>query len=183
MARPADAPVPPFGATRDGVTGLVPEARLLPGDLVPVGKYGVTEAQVDAWVVELTDVVAMTLDGWERLDNTPVLATAADGTVLTVLVEGDRDRLLGSARTVVHNGAASYLEAARHPERAAVNDTSYAAVLWARYTDGLTRLADWLTARLADLEAGDTPEPVVGELAGGTAYSFPAPLFGDLLPF
>ena len=178
MARAAAAPVAPFGATRAGVTALVPEAKLVPGDgpLAP-GQYGVTEAQVDAWVDELSESVAMTLDGWERLSVVDTLA--ADGT--TILVVSDRARFLGSARTLVHNGAASYLEAARHPERAAVNDTSYAAVLWARYTEGLDRLAGWLTKRLEDPQAGDETEPE--DVNGGAVYSFPTPLVGDGLRF
>lgn len=177
MARAADAPVAPFGATRAGVTALVPEAKLVPGDgPLVAGQYGVTEAQVDAWVDELSESVAMTLDGWERLSVVDTLA--ADGT--TILVVSDRERFLGSARTLVHNGAASYLEAARHPERAAVNDTSYAAVLWARYTDGLDRLAAWLLRRLEDPDADVTPEP---DLHAGPLHNFPTPLIGDGLRF
>lgn len=180
MARAADAPVAPFGATRAGVTALVPEARLIAGDgPVPAGKYGVTEGQVDAWVDELSDSVALRLDGWERLTNVAVTEDV-DG-VTTVLIAGDRDRLVGHARTLVHNAAASYLEAARHPERANnVNDTSYAAVLWERYRAGLEDLVGWLEVRLAAPETGDTPEPAASAAA---AYSFPAPLFGDALRF
>lgn len=175
MARTATAPVPPFGATRAGVLSLTPEAKLIAGDTVPDGRYGVTEAQVDAWLDELTDAVTMTLDGWEALDDTPTLA--GDGT--TVLVDGDRTRLIGAARTIVHNGAASYLEAARHPERATVNDTSYAAVLWARYTAGLDRLSAWLTRRLEQPEPGDDAAVELG----ASAFSFPTPLVGDGLRF
>lgn len=175
MPRPADEPVVPFGATRLGVTGLVPEARLIPGDVLPVGKYGVTEAQVDRWLDELSGDVAVRLDGWERLSNDPVL----DG--ITVLIDGDRDRLKAWAAGVIHNGAASYLEAARHPERAGVNDTSYAAVLWDRYTTGLDKLDAWLTKRLDDLETGDE---LPGDVdADGPGYYFPTPLIGDSLRF
>lgn len=177
MARAADAPVAPFGATRAGVTGLVPEARLVPGDVLVVGKYGVTEAQVDRWLDELSGDVSVALDGWERLSNAPALAE--DG--VTVLVTGDRDRVKAWAAGVVHNGAASYLEAARHPERAAVNDTSYAAVLWDRYTAGLDKLTTWLAGRLADLDAGDVEEPSLEH--AGPAFYFPTPLIGDRLRF
>jgi hypothetical protein len=174
---PTEAEVLQFGASVAGVAALVPEARLYAGPMPPPeGTYAITVTQVAAWVDELTDAVAMVLDGWERLDDTAVLAD--DG---TVLVLGDRSRLLGSARTIIHNGAASYLEAARHPERAAVNDTSYAAVLWARYTEGLDRLAGWLTRRLEDPQAGDEPEPE--DVNGGALYSFPTPLVGDGLRF
>jgi len=177
MAREPDAPVAPFGATRDGVTGLVPEARLVPGDVVVDGRYGVTEAQVDRWLDELSGDVSVRLDGWERLTDVDTLAEDN----VTVLVEGDRTRLRAWAAGVIHNGAASYLEAARHPERAGVNDTSYAAVLWDRYTAGLDKVAAWLEKRLDAIEAGDTAEPAV-EL-GGIGYSFPEPLFGDRLRF
>ena len=168
MARAADEPVIPFGATRAGVTGLVPEARLVAGDgPIPEGRYGVTEAQVDRWLDELSGAVAVEADGWERLSN--IAVTDEDGT--TVVLEGDRDRFVIMARDVVHNGAASYLEAARHPERA--------AVMWARYVDGLARLTAWLTKRLANPAAGDEDELATG----GAVYSFPAPLVGDELRF
>lgn len=160
------APVDPFGASAQGAIDLVPEARIRTGPPV-AGQYGVTIAQVQAWVEELTGVLGMTLDGWERLSDSP-----EDGQPTS-----DREDLASYARTVIHNGAASYLEAARHPERAGVNDTSYAAVLWARYLEGLDRLTGWLAARLAALEPGDE------DYAGGPDGSFPDPLFGDGLRF
>lgn len=178
MARTADQPVPPFGATRDGVTGLVPEARLTRDNQLVEGRYGVSEGQVDRWIDELSGDVSVRLDGWERLSNTATLEDPqADPSV--VLVAGDRDRLRAWAAGVVHNGAASYLEAARHPERAGVNDTSYAAILWDRYVTGLDTLAAWLTDRLDAADDGDQPAAD----GGGIAYSFPAPLVGDLLRF
>jgi hypothetical protein len=179
MARAADAPVAPFGATRAGVLGLVPEARLVPGDVLVEGRYGVTEAQVDRWLDELSGDVSVRLDGWERLSDTPVVDESGEEPV--ELIAGDRTRLRAWAAGVVHNGAASYLEDARHPERAGVNDTAYGAVLWARYEAGLDKLAAWLEVRLASPDAGDTEEPVA-ELAG-IVHSFPAPLVGDRLRF
>lgn len=176
MARAADAPVAPFGATRAGVLGLVPETRLVPGDVLVEGRYGVTEAQVDRWLDELSGDVSVRLDGWERLSDNPVLDDQG-----AELIAGDRTRLRAWAAGVVHNGAASYLEDARHPERAGVNDTAYGAVLWARYEAGLDKLAAWLELRLASPDAGDAEEPVA-ELAG-IAYSFPTPLVGDRLRF
>jgi hypothetical protein len=165
------APVDPFGATVNGTWSLVPEAKLLnvEPDEVPDGTFGVTMGQVLAWVEELTGVVAMTLTGWQRLSDTPVAPEQTS----------DRAQLIEYARTVIHNGAASYLEAARHPERSKVNSDSYSAVLWKRYTDGLDRLAAWLTKRLADLEAGDTEETLT---TGGGAYAFPCPVFLDRFP-
>lgn len=177
MPREATDLVPPFGATREGVLALVPEVRLRAADTEPApGQYGITAAHVDSWIDDLTDSVAMALDGWERLSN---VAVYGDDNV-TVVVLGDRDRLRGSARTLIHNGVASYVEAARHPERAAVNDTSYAEVLWRRYTDGLDRLVLWFRGRLANPEDGDE---LGGVAHGGPAFGFPAPLFGDSLRF
>jgi hypothetical protein len=163
-----DEELTPFGASVQGTWSLVPEARLWNAEGMPAeGVYAVTAAQVRAWVEELTGVVAMTLDGWQRLSDEPVSPE----------LTSDRDQLIEYARTVIHNGAASYLEAARHPERARQNDTSYAAVLWARYTDGLDRLSAWLTKRLAAGEPGDTPEPATD--FGGGAFAFPLPTFPD----
>lgn len=168
-----DTQAPPFGATAAGALALVPEARLIPGaGPAPVGKFGVTEAQLEAWVAELTGTVAMRLDGWQRVSTEAVAPETTS----------DRDQLATYARAVIHNGAASYLEAARHPERAGVADTSYAAVLWARYRDGLTDLIGWLEARLADPAGGDTPEPET-DASAGVLYNFPAPLVGDGLRF
>lgn len=169
-------PIAPYGATVNGVTALVPEVKLWTSDQpLPEGTYRITATQVAEWVAELSDTISMELDGWDRLSQDPTLAE--DGT--TVLIVSDLERFVDAARTIVHNGAASYLEAARHPERARNADTSYAAVLWQRYTDGLTRLTAWLTKRLAEPESGDTPEP---EAAIGGAWSFPCPTFADGFP-
>lgn len=166
-----DTELPPFRATVAGAWSLVPEAKLHDGpvDTIPEGSYAVTVPQVEAWVAELSGVVAMTLTDWQRLTDEPVEPETTS----------DRDQLVTYARAVIHNGAASYLEAARHPERASVNDTSYAAVLWQRYTDGLDRLTAWLTRRL------DVPGPgdEVPAGAGGASFDFPAPLIGDGLRF
>lgn len=161
----------PFGVTVDGVTSLVPEVRLWNSDdPLPTGTYKITATQVVAWLEELTDAVSIATDGWERLSVTPTLDV--DGT--TVLIESDRDRFIGTARTIVHNGAASYLEAARRPESAARTESSYADVLWNRYETGLTRLVAWLTLRLDVPEPGDTDPD-----AGALAYAFPCPTFPD----
>lgn len=73
------------------------------------------------------------------------------------------------ARHLVHLYAAAFADDAAHPERiASVADDRYAATLWARYTDGLARLAAD-TGRARDV--GDTGE-------GGAAHSFPTtPIF------
>lgn len=166
-----DTPVEPFGATVAGAWALVPEARLYDGPMPPpAGTYAVTVPQVDAWVREVSGAVAMRLTGWQGLNDEPVAPETTS----------DRDQLIEYARTVIHNGAASYLEAARHPERSSVNTESYSAVLWQRYRDGLEDLAGWIEKRLTAPEAGDEL-PVDG--AGGPIGSFPVPLFGDGVRF
>lgn len=164
--------VEPFGATVNGVWSLVPEAKLFDGtpDELPVGQYAITIDQVYAWVEEISGTVAMLLTGWQRLNHEPVAPETTS----------DRAQLIEYARTVIHNGAGSYLEAARHPERATRNDTSYAAVLWDRYTTGLDRLAAWLKDRLAAGETDDTGDtPTVED---GAAFAFPCPTFADRFP-
>lgn len=170
----ADDPVPPFGATRAGVTALVPEAQVV-AELAP-GRRGVTEAQLDAWLAELSGRVARALDGWETLPDEPDPAETEAGETLS-----DREELILAARGVVHNGAASYLEAARHPEQAGKATTTYAAVLWQRFEDGLAELVDWLAIRLERGDPADTGDGLVG--APGLAYAFPDPTFTAGLRF
>lgn len=168
---PLDTAVPPFDATAAGAAALVPEARLVAGSgPVPEGTYGITEATVETWVGELTGAVAMRLTGWQRLSDEVVAPETTS----------DRDQLIAAARTIIHNGAGSYLEAARHPERSGVNDDSYSAVLWNRYTAGLDQLAAWLEGRLAD---GDPIDEPAGAPTGIPIGYFPDPLFGDGLRF
>lgn len=176
------APRGPFGATVDGVIALVPTARLLDDTAVPVpvptgglepgrggGTFAVSVSTVAAWVEELSARLALRLDGWQRLTATPVAPETTS----------DRDQLVAFARDLVHNGAASYLEAARYPERSAAATTSYAAVLWARFESGLADLSTWLERRLEDgTDVADAPA-----LAGVPAASFPPPRFLDSLVF
>ncbi|MEG1971278.1 MAG: hypothetical protein RR101_14295 [Burkholderiaceae bacterium] len=163
---PRTDPVAPFGATVQGAADLVPEARLR--DAPPTaGQFGITVAQAAAWVVELTGVVALRLDRWERLsDRAP-----AEG------VPSDRASLVDAARTIVHNGVGSYIEDARHPERSSVNTTEYGAVLWERYRTQLDDLAEWLRRRLANPDDGDEGAGGIGGAAGG----FPPPFITDTI--
>lgn len=171
MALDPNAPVGAFGATINGVAWLVPEATLRDGSIpAPTGVYGVTYEAVHAWIVEVSGMTELVLDGWQGLPTTPREPETTS----------DRDQFISAVRTIVHNGAASYLEAARHPERANVNTESYAAVLWNRYTVELDRLADWLRAKLANTGTG--PDESTGD-NGGLGYGFPPPLFGDLVRF
>lgn len=164
MTTPAPPPVAPFGATVAGVLALTPEATLVTAAQLVAGRRGVTEADVIGWLEGLSARVSLRLDGWERLEA--VVIDGADSLP-------DRAILIAQARDLVHNGAASYLEAARYPERAAKADTSYAAVLWARFEGGLELLYGWLSVRVNTglLEGGAT---------GGTPsldFSFPEASF------
>ena len=172
-----ETPVGPWQATVRGVLDLVPEASLLSeGATVPpvsgewvsaaaAPQRGVTLAAVTGWLEQLSARVAMRLDGWQQLPAEPVAPETTS----------DRDQLSGYARDLVHNGAASYLEAARHPERAALSQTTYDQVLWARFTGGLDQLDEWLRKRLA---AGAPVEG--GGSASAAAGNFPPPTFLDV---
>lgn len=169
MAIDPTAPIGPFGATVNGVSGLVPEATLRDEDTPsPEGQYRVTREAVAGWIRQVSGAAALILDGWQGLSTTP----------RDPEVDSDRDQFIAYVSTIVECGAASYLEAARHPERSSVNTESYSAVLWARYIDGLDRIAAWLRDKLAN--AGTGPDEPAGD-SGGVSWSFPAPLFGDCL--
>lgn len=163
MTSPDPVVVAPFGAHVAGVLALVPEARVPKAAEVPAGRHAVTEEQVLEWLVGLSARLAVRLDGWERLKVEPEEPETLS----------DRDTFVAHAADLVHNGAASYLEAARYPERAGKSTTSYDAVLWQRFVDGLDDLAAWLERRLAAGDAttpggADTPVP---------AHSFPPASF------
>lgn len=86
-----------------------------------------------------------------------------------------RPGILSAAADVVANGAASYLVDAAFPAKAAPNEnTSYGAVLKARYEEGIVDLEARLLLVLEEIAAG-------GDLGGPAALSFefPAPMFGD----
>lgn len=153
----ADDPVAPFDATVAGVTALVPEATVV--DTVVPGQRAVTRDQVASWVAALSANVDARLTARSRLDADDPRSVA----------------VVAAARDLVHNGAASYLEAARHPERASKTDTSYAEVLWARYTDGLVALAATLDGWLDD-GAG---VPLAPSQLVHAAWCMPAPRLPD----
>lgn len=160
----ASDPVPPFAATVDGVRALLPDAQIL--DTLPPGRRGVTAGQVAGWLAELSGRADLRLTAWRRLRAEPTDIEDLAGE------QAPRARFEAAMRDAVHNGAASYTEAARFPERAALSDTSYAAVLWARYTLALAELEAWMAVELDDTDADDTAiEP--GHTAGTVAFSFP----------
>lgn len=159
-------PTPPFGASVDGVQGLVPEARLLEQPPASPTSRGVTRGQVEGWLEELTGVVELRLDGWRGLRAEASPEEVAAG------VDAPRVRLVRWARAAIQTAAASYVEAARFPERASKADTSYAEVLWRRYESLIADLATWLTDALED---GTPGGDVTG--TGGAAGSFPPASF------
>lgn len=144
-----DVPIGPFGVTIDDVTTLVPEATV--PETLSSGQKGVTQATVEGWITRLSADAALALDGYENLADAGRLSAVET-----------------SARRVVADGVASYLEAARAPERAGKADTSYAAVLWDRWLTGLAALVvkvvEWREADPATVRssaASRFPEPVI----------------------
>lgn len=150
---PSTTPVDPFGCTVADVAALVPEATILASR--SAGQKGVTEADVTDWITRLSSETAVALHRWSNLP------------------EGQRTSITTTARNLVANGAASYLEAARAPERAAIaNTASYAQVLWERYTSGVKALAvtvnEWLTqdpSGVSGSGAAAFPKPVIPDRA------------------
>lgn len=165
MTTPAPlADVPPWDANVDGVRDLLPDATIYRDGTVPAGRRGVTEPQVRTWLVGLSGRASLYLDGWEKLST-----TVDEGAELS-----DRQRFADLARDAVHNGAASYVEAARYPEQQGKAATSYAAVLWSRYEAVLEELKRWLDVRLA---APAELDPTATTAGGEPAYYFPPPSF------
>lgn len=173
-----------YGTTVADVQALMPEAKFYEtAQAIPPGKYGVTVGQVEAWIGEVSAMVGLRLDGWQRLagavtvdpgDGSGAVRVDIDGAALWVMPGTDAARIAGAASTVVANAVAAYAEGARHPERAAVADTSYEHVLWTRYQTGLTALLEWWERNKPAPAAGDTAS------AGGHASGvFPAPVFLD----
>lgn len=150
-----DTPVDPFGATVAGVQALLPDAQFV--DTLGVGQKAVTKAQVRVWLVELTGHVMLRLSRYVELS------------------EVQQTVIVNMAADIAHNGAASYAEAARYPERTGKADTTYAAVLWARYTMMLNTLGGQLDEWLGDQANGGT--------AGGISGSFPCPQVRDYQGF
>lgn len=140
----------PWGCSVDGVSALLPDA-VFP-TVLTAGQKALTRAQVETWLGELSGVASLRLTGIERLSN-PGRVTA----------------LTDAVRGAVHNGAASYVEAARHPDRAGKGTTSYADVLWARFTDRLADLATLLSQWLTDPDDADTTDAP----GGHPAWAFP----------
>lgn len=150
-----------FNTAVEDVFALVPEAS--PARLAEVG---IGEEIITGWIDELSARVALRCRGWQRLSTTRRTETITTydafgvPTVATSTSPAVREQFAEFARTVVANGAASYVEASRHPERAAVSDSSYQDVLWRRFTEGLEELVKWLEAALEDDDLDADGDPI-----------------------
>lgn len=153
---PAEDPVDPFGANLAGVQALIPEVELL--DTLAIGQRGVTKDQVRVWLVELTGHVLLRLSQYTELTDT-----------------ARQDVVVAMARDILHNGVASYAEAAAFPERTGRAETSYDQVLWKRYLDDRAALEaqidEWLDGQNANTGAG------------GISASFPCAAVPDGIGF
>ena len=111
-----------YGASFGGVQALLPGRRI-------TDKTPTTPSDVRGFLATIGHQVAARIRG--RLGELEVLAGAAEGL-----------HFRQAARGLVQLGAAAMVEDAGFPERAGVDatDTSYGAVLWARYREGLDGL-------------------------------------------
>ena len=152
---PAEQAVEPFGANVAGVQALIPEVELL--DTLAIGQRGVTKDQVRVWLVELTGHVLL------RLSRYTELSEIRQGVVVAM------------ARDILHNGAASYAEAAAFPERTGRAETSYDQVLWKRYLGDRDALEAQVDEWLDEQDGGSG--------AGGISASFPCVAIPDWIGF
>lgn len=152
----------PFGTLVDDVYDLTPEVERVTDPNQSNLPTPITEDTVGRYITSVSSAVAAGIGPWGTLTG------------------GSLDAVKAAARTVVANGAASYLQAARYPSRAGVNDSSYAGVLWQRYESGLAALKAEV-ARIIDAGTGTGPDPedpLVGS-NGGPFGSFPLTYFAD----
>lgn len=147
---PSPIGIEPFGTSVADVAALVPEASI--PETRGAGQRAVIESDVEAWITQLTATAQVTLDDWQRLP------------------EARRVKVQEVARTLIANAAASYLEAARAPERSGPATTTYAEVLWTRWTTGLESLAEQVRKWLDDQPETSLSKP---------AARFPAPVIID----
>lgn len=184
MTAPEPTPANPYSVTVEAVHSLVPYRRLdVPTGSAPAGTATVSEADILRWIADLSQSLTarlMVLAG-----AADIIVIAEDGTLTAGTLPDAAERfaiISGVARDAVTNGAASYWEAAMNPERQGVNDTTYAGVLWARYTAGIgaleTLMGQWLSQ-------GEIPGGGIDD--GGFMYPgygwisslFPPPAFSD----
>lgn len=145
-----------FGTPVGAVYALCPEAERVTDPNASRLPTPITETTVAGWIVDISSAVAVGIGPWGSFTG-PTL-----------------ESIRAAARAVVANGAASYLEAARYPTAAGLNDSNYAGMLWARYTVGVEALKAQVT-ELLDSGGGDVVTPETGRAVA----AFPATYFGD----
>lgn len=165
---PADT-VGDFQVPIRDVLALVPDALVVSdpedAETTAYDRTRITYGQVAGWIEDVTAVTAVQLAGLSRLSENSIIRTTFGR----------------AAASVVATGAASYLTAARFPEREGQGVDSYAKTLWDRYSLQLTALAASLTA-VVDAGGTDVDPPPDGGTptgGGGIAGSFPPPMFPD----
>lgn len=141
-------PVAPFGATVEGVVGLLPRRDWTTGNP--------SMDDVPRFLGEITNRMVIRLGipaSWPDYN--------ADGST------GLRATLIAAAAHLAHHGAAAMVQDAGNPEqsRADTTDDSYGAVLWRRYETGLAELEVEIERGRGHDEAG----------VGGAGWAFPLP--------
>ena len=154
-----DTPVGVFGCTVRQVAALARNVEIRDhptGDRDP--DLTITTTEVETWIGQLSDALTSRLTSFTRVKP---------GTTRTAILTAGAD--------AVANAAASYAEAAAHPEYATPADaTSYAATLWARWQDAAQQLEATLAALIADAGPDITPDPRTAP-----AWHFPPPALPD----
>jgi hypothetical protein len=148
-----------FDTTVDAVYDLAPEADRVTDPNNSTLPTPITEDTVARWIVDISNAVAGSIGPWGDITGEVALSGVKS-----------------AARACIANGAASYLEAARYPTRANMNDSSYAGVLWARYTAGVTALKEQVKLIIAEDDPGEVEQ---GGPSGGPFGSFPPTYFAD----
>lgn len=146
-----------FKCTVDLVYALCPEAERVTDSNQSGLNTPITEVTVEQWVLDLDASVNAAIGAWSVITGTT------------------RDEIVAAGRRVVADGAASYLEAARYPTRASLNDSTYAGVLWERYLAGVAALRARVTEILDTGGEGVVEDPTVGVIVA----SFPCTWIPD----
>lgn len=155
---------PAWGVTVAEVAALASHADLKPGSVTDP-EFGnavtrsVTSLDTKRWIENVAADVDLRLHRRSQLTAEP------------------QAKIVKAAKTVILNGAASYLVDAAYPARAGVNDnSSYGAVLWNRYKTGLEELVELIDEWIAK-DKEEEEENAEGSL--GISSFFPEPKFPD----
>jgi len=162
----------PFGLTIADVHRLVPYRQLpsAPARGYPPETVSLTQEDIQAWIAQLSG---------------DILGRLALGSALFTVDARAWGQVWLMCRDAVSNGVASYWEAAFYPERAGVNDTTYAGVLWQRYLRSVEAIDALVQTLLAQSPGGGDggagiPEPPIFVEGVGFIWSlFPPVAFPD----